>query len=300
MNMLLFKADMYGEGIKLGFFEISAETIEKIVREGLKVIIILFLMFISIKIGNKIIDKFIQKQVESENKRFSMSTQKAMTIGGLLKSLLKYVVYFIGIAGILADFFKGISLTAASIGGFAIGFGAQSLVKDLINGFFILFEDQYGVGDYVTIGTFSGIIDSIGIRTTAIKDFNGDMHLIPNGTIQAVTNHSKSDKQFIVDVSVSYNTDLDYALDTLKSAAARFEDENPEVTRPLEVWGVTALASSGVTIRTVGYCTQMNQWSIERGLRKVLKEALDNAGIEIPFNTTEIIVKSEEKIKQEA
>ena len=73
------------------------------------------------------------------------------------------------------------SLTFASMGGFAVGFGAQSLVKDLINGFFILFEDQYGVGDYVTIGTFDGIIDSIGIRTTVIKDFNGDIHSIPNG-----------------------------------------------------------------------------------------------------------------------
>ena len=92
------------------------------------------------------------------------------------------------------------SYIAVSYTHLAIGIGAQSLVKDLINGFFILFEDQYGIGDHVTIGQFEGIVESLGIRTTVLRDFTGDLHLIPKGTVLEVTNHSRGDIRFIVDV----------------------------------------------------------------------------------------------------
>lgn len=293
MNYLLIDIFSINEGIKIGPIKITAESIDFIIKKGFKVISVIILMFIAIKVGNVAIKKFVDRQVNNPNSKLTMNPQKAKTIGAVLHSILKYSVYFIGIAIILSDLFNGISLTFASIGGFAVGFGAQSLVQDLINGFFILFEDQYGVGDYVTIGSFEGIIESIGIRTTIIKDFNGDIHSIPNGTIKAVTNHSRSNIRFIVDVSIAYEEDIDNALEVIERTCKIFEEEHrEEVVNSIEIWGVTDLGASGLNIRTVGFSTPMCQWSMERALRKAIKEALDSAGIEIPYNKTEIIIKN--------
>lgn len=292
MGYFLINASSTNKDIVFGSIKIPGDIIDVLIKKCITVVIVIFLMFISIKIGNILISKFVKRQIENPNSRLTMSPQKAKTIGAVMHSILKYSVYFIGIAIILSDLFKGISLTFASIGGFAVGFGAQSLVQDLINGFFILFEDQYGVGDYVTIGTFEGIIDSIGIRTTILKDFNGDLHLIPNGTIKTVTNHSRNNMRFIVDVSIAYEEDIDHAIDIIDKTCKEFQGEHKEdVPQPIDIWGVTNLGASGVNIRIVGFSIPMKQWSMERNLRKAIKEALDKEGIEIPYNKTQIIMK---------
>lgn len=290
--MNLFSINTDKTGISIGKFLIKFSTIENIINECIKIVIILFLMYLVIKVGNKIIDKFVKNQEES-NKKFSMDDQKAKTIGGVLKSILKYMTYFIGAALIFSDMFKGVSVALASVGGFALGFGAQSLVKDVINGFFILFEDQYGVGDYITIGKFSGIVETIGIRTTVIKDLNGDFHLIPNGSIVEVTNHSKGNIRFLVDIEISYKEDINKAIDVITKECKIFENENEDVVEPIEVWGVISLNAYSITIRVAGKSKPLTQWKMERDLRKRLKEAIDKAGIEIPYPKTEIINKSE-------
>lgn len=290
--MNLFSIDTDKTGISIGKFLIKFSTIENIINECIKIVIILFLMYLVIKVGNKIIDKFVKNQEESD-KKFSMDDQKAKTIGGVLKSVLKYMTYFIGAALIFSDMFKGVSVALASVGGFALGFGAQSLVKDVINGFFILFEDQYGVGDYITIGKFSGIVETIGIRTTVIKDLNGDVHLIPNGSVVEVTNHSKGNIRFLVDIEISYKEDINKAIDVITKECKVFEKENEDVVEPIEVWGVISLNAYSITIRVAGKSKPLSQWKMERDLRKRLKEAIDKAGIEIPYPKTEIINKSE-------
>lgn len=290
--MNLFSINTDKTGISIGKFLIKFSTIENIINECIKIVIILFLMYLVIKVGNKIIDKFVKNQEESD-KKFSMDDQKAKTIGGVLKSVLKYMTYFIGAALIFSDMFKGVSVALASVGGFALGFGAQSLVKDVINGFFILFEDQYGVGDYITIGKFSGIVETIGIRTTVIKDLNGDVHLIPNGSVVEVTNHSKGNIRFLVDIEISYKEDINKAIDVITKECKVFEKENEDVVEPIEVWGVISLNAYSITIRVAGKSKPLSQWKMERDLRKRLKEAIDKAGIEIPYPKTEIINKSE-------
>ena len=194
----------------------------------------------------------------------------------------------------LYDILAKIPVALASAGGFAIGLGAQSLVKDLINGFFVLFEDQYGVGDHVTIGQFSGIVESIGIRTTVLRDFTGDLHLIPNGSVLEVTNHSRGDIRFIVDVEIAYEENIDSAIEVIKKANAQFEKKYEDKLRgEIDVLGVLSLNASGVTIRVVGRAEPLSQWEMERELRKEIKIALDEAGIEIPYPKTAIINKSE-------
>ncbi|MDD5794204.1 mechanosensitive ion channel family protein [Clostridium sp. HCP1S3_B4] len=262
--------------------------IDVIAQKGFKIILIFIIMLIVIKLSNRTIEKFVQRQIKS-NARFSLQPQKAKTIGAVLKSAVKYLTYFVGITIMLSDIFNGVSVALAGVGGVAVGFGTQSLVKDIINGIFILFEDQYGVGDYVTIGKYSGIVESIGIRTTEIKDFSGDIHLIPNGSILEVTNHSKGNIRFIVDVQVAYEENLDNVINIIKKVCNKFEEENEDVVEPIVVFGVTDLAQDGVTIRVMGKSKPLKQWAMENELRKAIKLKLDEENIEIPYRKVQIV-----------
>lgn len=273
----------------------SPETLNNWIENSfnmiLRIVIILITINLIIKIGNKIINKFVDKQVKSKLS-FSLDPQKAITIGEVLKSVLKYTVYLVGVALMFYDVFAKIPVALASAGGFAIGLGAQSLVKDLINGFFLLFEDQYGVGDHVTISNFTGIVESMGIRTTVLRDFTGDLHLIPNGSILEVTNHSRGDIRFIVDVDIAYEENIDQATNVIKTVNESFEEKHKDKLRGnIEVLGVISLNPSGITIRVIGRAQPLSQWEMERELRKEIKEALNKSGIEIPYPKTFIVNK---------
>ena len=275
--------------LEIGKVIISLEDFEVVFNKGIKIISIVIIMYLSIKIGKYLIKKAVDKQVKS-NAALSLDPQRAKTLGGVMKSILKYSVYFLGITSILSVLFGGISFTFASIGGVALGLGSQSLIKDFINGFFILFEDQFGIGDYVTIGNFSGIVQTIGIRTTIIKDFTGDIHSIPNGMISEVTNHSRGNTRFIVDVDITYEEDIDNAINAIKECCDKFQKEHEDfINEPIEVSGVSALAASSVTIRTVGRTKPLTQWKMENELRKAIKITLDENGIEIPYPKTQLI-----------
>ena len=271
--------------------EVINNGIDITFRTIVRIAIILIAINLIIKIGNKIINKFVDKQVKSKLS-FSLDPQKAITIGEVLKSILKYTVYLVGIALMFYDVFAKIPVALASAGGFAIGLGAQSLVKDLINGFFLLFEDQYGVGDHVTISDFTGIVESMGIRTTVLRDFTGDLHLIPNGSILKVTNHSRGDIRFIVDVDIAYEENIDKAIEIIKGVNEKFEEKHKDSLRgKIEVLGVNSLNPSGITIRVIGRAKPLSQWEMEREVRKEITEALIKAGIEIPYPKTFIVNK---------
>jgi small conductance mechanosensitive channel len=266
-----------------------------LVEKGVKIISVIILMYFSIRIGKYLIKKFVEKQVNS-NAMLSLDSQRAKTLGEVLKSVLKYSVYFMGIAIIISILFSEISLTFASIGGIAVGLGAQSLIKDIINGFFILFENQFGVGDHVTLGNFNGIVKSIGIRTTVISDFTGDIHFISNGTINGVTNHSRNNIRFTVDVNISYEQDIEKVIDVIEITCEDFKVKNEEyISDPIEISGIKELGVSTVTIRVVGKAKPLNQGKMENELRKVIKLALDKNKVEMPSENTEIENKDIEK-----
>lgn len=270
------------EVISIGVFTIKVQALESIVNKGFRTLFIILMMYVIVKIGNRIIRKFVKKQIESDA-RLSLDPQKAKTLGGVLRSVLRYMTYFIGSLLILSDVFSGISVAIASVGGVALGFGAQSLIKDIINGFFILFEGQYGVGDHVTIGQFSGVIDTIGIRTTVIKGFTGDTHLIPNGSIIAVTNHSRGNIKFMVEIAIAYEEDIDNAIKCIEKVCKDFEKDNEDVTEPISVLGVSTVNQNSFTIRVAGRTKPLKQWGMEAALRKELKIAIDKEGIKIPY-----------------
>lgn len=287
----LFSIDYDNKTLNLANMAIKFEVINNILWKTFTIVVIIFIMYISIRIGNSIIDKFVKKQIESEH-RFTMDEKKASTIGELLKSILKYTVYFFGIVGILSGLFNGISLTFASIGGVAVGFGAQSIVKDLINGVFILFEDQYAVSEYVTIGSFSGIVESIGIRTTKLRDFSGDIHLIPNGTVSTVTNHSRGNMRVMLEIEVGYEENVDRAIDTINQVCDTYSRDNDNIIDKPQVVGVTSLSQTGIAIRVLGSAKSMMQWAVERDLRKAIKLEFDRRGIKIPHLSVQNVVSN--------
>lgn len=272
----LIKLAIEDSTINIGdFISVGLEDVISIRDKGLKIILVIIIMYFSIRIGKHLIKKFVKKQVES-NAMLSLDPQRAKTIGEVLKSVLKYSVYFMGITTMISIVFGGASFTFASIGGIAVGLGAQSLIKDLINGFFILFENQFGVGDHVTLGSFTGIVKSIGIRTTVINDFSGDVHSIPNGSISGVTNHSKNNIKFTVDVNIDYEEDVEKVIHIIEAICDGFKSENEEyIDEPIEVSGIAALGVSNVTIRVVGKAKPLSQGKMEMKLRKAIKLELD-------------------------
>ena len=269
-------------------FTHAMNLLEFMINKSLLIIIIILLSYFIIKIGNKLINRFVENQIKSKL-AFSMDKKKALTVGAILKSTLKYTVYFSAAAIIISKIFN-VSAGLLSGIGFVVGIGAQSLVKDLINGFFILFENQFSVGDYITVGEYSGFVESIGIRSVVLKDFNGLIHVIPNGSIVEVTNHSKADTTFTVDVQVAYEEDIDNAIRVIQETASRFEEKNKDDIRErIAAIGTVAIGTSGVTIRVTGKTKPLLQWKLERDLRKEIKIALDENGIKIPYPKTQII-----------
>lgn len=275
-------------GINFFGITISAETIASVIFKIIMIVIIFILMMIAIRIVNKFIDRMVKNQIES-NHKFSMDEKKAKTIGILLKSLVKYSVYFLGITSMLSIVFGAISWAFASVGGVAVGLGAQSFIKDMINGIFILFEEQYSVGDYVTIDNSKGIVKAIGLRTTELRDFNGDIYIVPNGSIQVIVNHSKGDMRVLVDIGIAYEADIELAISVINEVCSQYNQENPNITTPIEVLGVTALNDSNVNIRVIGETKPMKQWEAERELMKRIKLEFDKRGIEIPYNKVQVI-----------
>ena len=275
---------------------LDSKFISDLVFKLIMIIIILLTMFFIIKLGNKLINKIIKQQVD-KNSKFSIGEKKAYTLGTLLKSILKYFTYIIGIVAIAGVMVGGtISLAFASVGGVALGLGAQSFVKDIINGVFILFENQYNVGDYITIGNFTGIVQSIEIRSTTLREFSGSYHIIPNGMINVVTNHSMGNMQIKVEVDIAYNESIDRAKEIIDMVCEEFETYSEDVTKRPVVVGVTSLGSSGMTIKVLGEVKAMNQWKLEAKLRELIKEALDEAEIEIPYNKLQILSENKEDI----
>nr|WP_229754227.1 mechanosensitive ion channel family protein [Fictibacillus barbaricus] len=213
-----------------------------------------------------------------------LSERRENTLFRLLDNVASYVIYFVAILTILSEFMdiKAI-LAGAGVVGLAIGFGAQSLVKDIITGFFIIFENQFSVGDTVRITSFEGTVEEIGLRTTKIKSWTGELHILPNSSITEVTNFSVHNSIAVVDLSIAYEEDIDKAQKIIEEVVKNAKPNYPEMVKEPEVLGVQMLGASEVVIRVTSEVLPMTHFKIARELRKTLKYELEKAGIEIPY-----------------
>jgi len=253
----------------------------------LRAAFVLILSGVGIKLGEGLLERFFLL----EGKGYQFNDNKMKTITSLLKSILRYVIYFI--AGINLLDILGINtaslLTAAGVGGLAVGFGAQNLVKDIIAGFFIIFEDQYNVGDYIEVASISGIVEEIGLRTTTVKNFGGQFHIIPNGEISLVTNHSRSNKRALVIINLAYEEDIERALGIIRNACEKVKSVREDIVAGPTVLGITGFEASHMEITVVAHTIAMKHWEVERALRLAIIESLLNEGIKIPYPKTTIL-----------
>jgi small-conductance mechanosensitive channel len=247
----------------------------------LKIVFIFIAARVVIKLANKALEHMM---VEREKNPLKLDRRRTKTIGKLMGNIMSYAVNFIMILMILSQF--GIRLepllAGAGVVGLAIGFGAQSLVKDVITGFFIIFEDQFAVGDVIQTGTFKGTVEEIGLRVTRIKSWTGEVHIIPNGSISQVTNFSVHNSVAIVDVAIAYEMDLDKAMNVMRDTVMKAYETNVNMVKEPEVLGIQTLGASEMTIRTTVECKPNTQGLISRELYAEMKKAFDIHGIEIP------------------
>ena len=290
-------------------FDFLKEILE---LDFVKRIIITIIIFVCAVLFIRIIKAVIAKSFKKMNSKRSETIQK------LLQSVTKYVVWFFAIMvfmQLVLHIDPAALIATAGIAGVAIGFGAQSLVKDVITGAFSLFEDQCNVGDLVTIDGFTGTVLEMGFRTLKIKNYEGDVLYYPNGSIGKLINHSKFDRCVLVDIPVSYETDLHHAQEVLSEALADFFEQEETILELPVILGVTLRTECAVdAIRAiakevpeaiVGAGTVLNpqqlaevteagaQFAVKRKILQIVKEAFDKSGIEIPYQ--KIVIYQTEK-----
>ncbi len=296
-----------------------AEIVDWVVERPLKVLVILLIAYLLNRMVHRFIAgaeermirdrdrKLVERTAEEvEDGRFTRfqhkalekardltqnaerSKQRAQTLGTVLESAATLTIFGLAILISLGelDISLGPLVAGAGILGIALGFGAQTIVRDFLSGTFMLVEDQYGVGDVVDLGDAAGIVEEISLRTTRIRDINGTVWYFPNGEIRRVANQSYTWARSVLDIAVAYGTDVDEAARVIKEVADslwREELETATIIEEPEIWGVEELADNAIMIRLVVKTGPGEQWAASREIRRRIKKAFDQAGIVIPF-----------------
>jgi small conductance mechanosensitive channel len=254
---------------------------------GIKVLGILIALLILSQMSKWIV-KWLEKFIpEKDPLQAAEAKKRAQTLGNTLRHTLLIVISFIGLLMILGELGiqLGPLLATAGIGALAIGFGAQSLVKDVISGFFIILENQYRIGDAIEAAGVSGLVESVSLRRTVLRDLEGKVHTIPNGEIKIVSNLSKEWARSVLDVGISYREDVDHVIDLLEQIGRELAAEEPwksAILEPLQIFGVERFEDSQLVIRMVVKTVPLKQWEVGRELRKRIKNRFDEKGIQIP------------------
>lgn len=259
---------------------INPEDLKAFGVSSLKVMAIILGARLVVRFGGAAIDGAFTAEPDKagwpENRRIQ-------TLKVLVRSILTYVVYFI--AGLMVLDTFGVPtasiIASAGLASLAIGFGAQNLVRDVITGFFIIFENQFTVGEYITTAGVTGVVEEVGLRTTRIREWTGQLHIIPNGEITKVTNFNRGPMLAVVTVNIPYDANLDRALEVLRRACDHASRELPALVEVPVVQGVVEWGEAGVVVRVIAPTQAGEQWAVERELRKRLKEALEADGLQV-------------------
>jgi small-conductance mechanosensitive channel len=264
-------------------------TIKWMLGPGLRIALILLLSWAAIRVGRIFIQRSLSLTFHDTGKNPVADiqiTKRRNTLSGLFVTVLRAAVLIVGALMVFRElnFEIGPILASAGIVGLAVGFGAQSLVKDLIGGAFIILERQFSVGDVVKIGDRSGVVENLGLRTTILRDMEGTAHIIPNGKIDVVSVMTKDWSQFVLDVDVAYDTNLDKAIETIQKVLSEYAEEFPsDVLGEPKVLGIESFGDNSVKIRSTLKTAPSKQWDAGRIIRRRVKSEFDRLGIEIPF-----------------
>jgi small-conductance mechanosensitive channel len=256
------------------------------VSTGLRIFLIAIVTLIVMKLVRVLTDRlsslFHKDKIDPESKK------RAETLTSVIRHLVNVVILVVVFMTILGQLGIEIGpiLAAAGIVGLAVGFGAQSLVKDVINGFFILLEDQVRVGDWVEVGDKGGSVERVNLKMTVLRDLNGKVHFIPNGNIDVVTNLTKDFSRYTFEIGVAYREDPDEVMEVIREVDEELRsDPNfaPDILDPIQVFGLDKFADSAIIIKARYKTKAAKQWGVGREFKRRLKKKFDQKNIEIPF-----------------
>jgi small conductance mechanosensitive channel len=267
-----------------GFFSVESSVL---IRSGLRIVAIWILAWLIVQFVN-FIARRIEKSVDDGNDLVTTQREKrGRTISQLMRGVGRVVAVLLAVLLSIQVFMPiGPVLAGFGILGLAVSFGAQSLVKDVISGFFMLLEHQFGVGDVIEAAGKSGTVERMTLRVVVLRDLQGRLHIIPNGEIKSITNMTAGWSRAVVDIGIGYAADLDRALLVVADEAAKFGSDPAWASRldgPLEVPGVEQLGDNAVLIRVLIKTVAGSQWAAAREFRRRMKLRLDAEEIEIPF-----------------
>ena len=257
-----------------------------IVTSGLRIIFVLAMAFLAYHAIKFAVGRFAQRlsaRTKDEEARKRITTL-ARVVSHLCTAVMGIVAAITVLGQVGVD--VGPILAAVGVVGLAVGFGAQTLVKDVITGFFILLENQARTGDFIAVGSVNGIVESINLRMLVLRDENGNVHYVPHSQVGILTNMTKEFSRLLIDVGVAYREDADAVMNVLKEVGRELSADpqfKGAIMEPYEVWGIEQLADSAVVIRTRITTKPMQQWIVARELRRRIKKAFDDRNIEMPF-----------------
>ncbi len=256
-----------------------------LISSGLSVLLIAALTVVVLKLVSISLDHAF---VRIEKKQDAEMVKRSETLKSVIRSVLKIAVIAVAVIMILDNLGLDIGpiLAAAGVIGLAVGFGAQQLVRDVINGFFILMDDQIRAGDVVSIAGQAGFVENVNLRMITLRDLAGNVHYVRNGEITVVTNMTKEYSRYVFDVGVAYREDVDEVIAVLKQIDEDLRQDpeyGPDILEPLEVLGLDRFADSAIIVRVRTKTKPIRQWAVGREFNRRMKKKFDELGIEIPF-----------------
>lgn len=265
---------------------ILERSIEWASTSGFRVIVIVVMMSVVLAILKRAMDRF--QKVYEGTLPTQAQVKRANTLTHVIRDVARAVILTVGGMMILSELGVDLKpiLAAAGLGGLAVGFGAQSLVKDVISGFFILLEDSIRVGDVVEIAGVGGLVEEVKLRTITLRDLSGNVHVVPNGVIDKVKNMTKFYAFYLFNVGVAYREDVDEVMGVLHEIAEEVRRDPQfadDILEPLEMLGVDQFADSAVVIKCRIKTQPIKQWRVGREMNRRIKKTFDAKGIEIPF-----------------
>ncbi|MBW5448791.1 mechanosensitive ion channel [Cohnella sp. CFH 77786] len=237
-----------------------------------RILLIILVSRLALYIIGRIIDRLT---VDRDHARLKLRSRRVQTVGRLMKNTAGYVTNFIVILLILGEFNINLAplLAGAGVLGLAIGFGAQSLVKDVITGFFIILEDHFSVGDVIETGKYKGTVEMIGLRATRIRSWTGEVFILPNGAINDVTNFSINNSLAVIDIPVAATDDVEAVTEIIRGVLHKFDDANL-VGQP-DLLGVQTISATDIIFRVIAECRPNTQASVTRHLNVAIKKAFE-------------------------
>jgi len=271
-----------------------AENSELLAHTLIRPLLIVVTAVAFVKICGLLINRVAKAEHERNHGHEDKASRQRETVIALTKNVAKYVIYFIMVITVLDTFDVPIMtvLSAAGVLGIAIAFGAQTLCRDFITGALILVEGQYYVGEYIETQGVAGIVEKFTLRCTYLRDFDGRLHILPNGCLTLVSNYHRGSNRVLAEVTIPFEFGLQKAMEVLESTCREINEEfKADLKEDIWVMGTSALTPSGALVRMMGMAETMKQWAIERALRKRVMENLLAAGMPAPYATTKIAVK---------